>query len=173
MSTTITTRVHVKAGREVTFDHLIAFETYPEFIKSLHTVERDPERRERVEFRWTGAGSERTHRVDVDYDRPNTTVYWNGLDGQDYWGIAEVTELNASRSAVTIRLELVPTSTLDQLTSQLGVLRSRIEHRLHEFAGYVEEQTGRRPPPGTKDHRSPSEKLFDTVFPTDETTRGR
>lgn len=173
MSTTITTRVHVKAGREATFDHLIAFETYPEFLKSLHSVGRDPEQQERVEFRWAAAGSERTHRVDVEYDRPNTMVYWHGVDGRDHSGIAEIRELNASRSALTIRLELVPEGKLDQLTSQSGVLRSQIERRLHEFAGYVEEQTGRRPPPGAKDHRSPSEKLFDTVFPTDETTRGR
>lgn len=173
MSTTITTRVHVKAARETTFDHLIAFEEYPEFIKRIHTVERASDNEQRVEFGWAVAGSQRTHRVDVEYDRPNTTVYWHGLDGRDQSGIAQVHELNSRRSAVTIRIELVPEGAVGHVAAQTGVLRSQIERLLHQFAAYVEEQVGVRPTRDEEDHRSPSEKLFDTVFPTDESNRGR
>ena len=171
--TTLTTRVHVKADRETTFDHLIAFETYPEFIKHLHAVERDPERQQRVDFTLTVAGSERVHRVDVEYDRPNGRVYWNGRDGREHSGVAEITELNARRSALTVNVDVVLTGTLDRASAQTGVLRNQIERQLHQFAAYVEEQAGVRPARGQEGHRSPSEKLFDTVFPTDETTRGR
>lgn len=170
---TTTTSVHVKAGRETTFEHLIAFESYPEFVKPIQRVDRDPASENRLELGWIRAGAERAHRVDVELDGPNTTLYWQSVDGPDHAGSMMVSEVSGERSALTIKVELRPSGPVGQVSSATGALRGRLEHHLHEFAFYVEEQIGRRPLREAADHRAPSEKLFDAVFPTDETTRGR
>lgn len=171
--TILSTRVHVKADRETTFEHLIAFETYPEFAKPIRRVVRDPDRDNRLEFVWVRARSEETHRVDVQLDHSNTTLYWQSVDGTEHAGSMVVTELTDERSAVSVKVDLHPSGPLNQMSSAVGVVQGRFEHHLHEFAAYVEERTGRRPLREAADHRAPSEKLFDAVFPTDETTRGR
>ncbi|PRX50450.1 polyketide cyclase/dehydrase/lipid transport protein [Prauserella shujinwangii] len=166
----ITTHQHVQAPLEQVFEYFVDFERYPEFMKGIRWARRDESHEGAVRFRYGLVGIERECSVVAEVDRERHSVSWYGVEGPRHTGTAVWREVHANRCAVALDVQVHPSDLVGVTGSVLGLLRTRIEHDLHRFASYVERETGNRPPEGA-DYRAPSERLFEKVFPIDDTQR--
>lgn len=164
----LTVRQHIRAPLAETFERFVDFERYPEFMKAARAVRPDQENPEALRFTYSVAGIERQYSIVVNVDHDGSTVTWHSVDGPKHTGTAGFREVNPTRCALTLDVELRSSNFVDATGAVLGFVRGRVEHDLQRFATHVEQETGNRPPPGAPDNRAPSEKLFDAVFPTDE-----
>lgn len=167
----LTVRQHVQAPLATTFEYFADFESYSEFMKGVRSVSKDGTHDGVLRFSYGVAGVKRTYSVKIDVDRANHAVSWRSVDGPEQSGTAGFHEVRPDRCALTLDLDLRSGNLVDTTGAVLGFVRNRIEQDLHRFAAYVERETGSRPAPDAPDHRAPSEKLFDAVFPTDERRR--
>lgn len=162
--------VSVMASRATTFEYLIDFERYGEFAKSVREVRRDTDDGGIVYLTYSIAGARRQLTLRTEPVRDEWTLHWQSTEGAEHAGTAILEEVNPSRCALGIRIEH-RSGIADKAGSALGVLRARLERDMNNFANHVEQETGLRPSPDEPDYRAPSEKLFDKVFPTDESTK--
>lgn len=166
-----TVRQHIHAPVARTFEHFVDFERYPEFMKAVSAVAPDEERDPAMRFTYGVAGITRSYSIKLDIDHENHSVRWKSVDGPDHSGSAQFREMRTSECGLVLDIDLRSGNMVDATGAVLGFIRSRIEQDLHRFAAHVEVETGNRPPPDAPDHRAPSERLFDAVFPTDERRR--
>lgn len=151
-----------------TFERFVDFKWYPKSTKTAHSQRPDEDDSNKLRFSYKLAGFERQFPIMVHVDRDSSTVTWRSVDGPEHTGTASFRAVNPQGCTLTLDVELHSSHFLDAMGAVLGFVRNRIEHDLHRFAAHIEQGCGNRPPPDAPDHRAPSEKLFDAVFPTDE-----
>lgn len=166
---TLNLDVHVKAPCSTVFQYLTDFEHYGEWAEAINDVTRDPEDQSLLSLRFSVAGKQHRHTIRVEPDSTAWTMRWVSTSGPDHAGAVALSEVNPQRCAVQVKIEIHTRGIAGAAGTALGVIRNRIDGDLHRFSRHVERQAGRRPPPEA-DIRAPSEKLFDRIFPTDETT---
>ncbi|WP_165777447.1 SRPBCC family protein [Amycolatopsis antarctica] len=164
----IETSTAVRASVADTFARFTDFESYPAFMRSVDQVTRDSAQQDRLRFVYSIGGIPRHYTIDVDSSEEFAEVHWTSVDGPQHTGLARVSAAGEGNSELYIKVDLRPAGIIDSMGDALGLIRSRVQHDMKRFAEYVESGGEAVPGPADADHRAPLERLFDRVFPTDQ-----
>lgn len=142
MTKTFEETITVDVPVETAYETWTAFEEFPRFMTGIEEVSREGPK----QLHWRGkvAGRRKEWDARVVEDAPGQRVAWETVSGADNNGTVQFEDMGGFRTEVTLRMEIEPESTIEDIAAWLGLIENRVEKDLENFKAYVEEP-GREP----------------------------
>ncbi|WP_353828499.1 SRPBCC family protein [Agromyces sp. SYSU T0242] len=141
MSTTLTADIEVDVPVRTAYDQWTQFETFPEFMSGVDSVEQvDP-----TTTHWVVSigGVTREFDADVSDQVPDERVAWHSTTaGTSHRGRVEFRPIGADRSRVEVTMEWEPEGFVERAGAALGLDDRQVEHDLRRFKEFVESRPG-------------------------------
>ncbi|MET8997610.1 SRPBCC family protein [Amycolatopsis sp. NPDC004169] len=177
MADVVRAETDVAASADTTFKWFTDFSHYPRFMRSVEQVFPVDGHPDRFQFVYTLAGIPRRYSIDVTTDPQRRTLDWVSANGPRHRGHAVVNTDGPDSATLTLELELELEELTERIAQALGLITTRARADLRRFAKFVEDVHHAADPAEAKEiadgetsHRTPLQWLFDTVFPTDESS---
>ena len=109
---------------------------FPAFMDDVDTVTKIGDGRHRWVTRI--AGVEREFETKVVDHIPTERIAWTTVDESSHEGEVTFEAVDKTRTLITVCLDLEPTTTIERIADQLGVVRRRLQTSLEDFKPNVE-----------------------------------
>jgi len=165
--TSVSRQVSVRAEWTAAFDVFTEWERFPDFMRSVDNIHRDPADPAVVHWQVSIASVPRTFTTRVEVDREHRIVRWAAEGGLRQHGSAEFVPDGDGRTEVRFALEFEPEGMLEKAGDALGVVAARVRADLDNYVRYVESAGERTDGRGTvadaldlnNPAKTPSERL--------------
>jgi uncharacterized membrane protein len=120
------------------YDQWTQFESYPEFMKDVMSVEQLDD--SMTHWKVSVAGVEREYDAQILEQRPTDVISWRSVTGPQQAGRVSFVPVAQDRTRVTLRLDFEPHGVTENVGETLGVVASSVEGSLDRFKDYIEER---------------------------------
>lgn len=137
MTKTFEESITVDVPVETAYEAWTAFEDFPRFMTGVEEVHREgPET-----LHWQGkvAGRSKEWDARIVEENPGHRVAWESVSGAENNGTVGFEDLGGFRTEVTLRMEIEPETTIEDIAAWLGLIENRVEKDLKNFKAYVED----------------------------------
>lgn len=135
MSTNLAT-IDVDVPIEVAYDQWTILQMFPAFMDGVDTVKKLGAGRHRWAIKI--AGVEREFESQVVEHVPAEKIAWSSTEGTQHEGEVTFEPIDDERTTITVQIDLEPSTVMEHLADQLGVVRRRLQTSLEEFKMNVE-----------------------------------
>ena len=136
MTAKVEKSIDVDVPVRAAYNQWTQFETFPEFMEGVTSVEQLNDTR----LRWTAtiAGREKAWEAEITEQRPDERVAWRSVDGAPNAGVVTFHRLDADRTRVMLQLEAEPEGAVETVGDAVGVFDRRVEGDLRRFKEFIE-----------------------------------
>ena len=136
MTATVEKSIDVDVPVRAAYNQWTQFETFPEFMEGVTSVEQLNDTR----LRWTAtiAGHEKAWEAEITEQRPDERVAWRSVDGAPNAGVVTFHRLDDDRTRVMLQLEAEPEGAVETVGDAVGVFDRRVEGDLRRFKEFIE-----------------------------------
>ena len=112
------------------------FETFPQFMEGVQSVEQLDDRR----LRWQAeiAGKEETWEAEITEQSPDERIAWRSTTGAPNAGVVTFQHISDEQSRVMLQLDYEPQGVVEHAGDMLGLVDRRIEGDLERFKEFIE-----------------------------------
>ncbi|MFI6318839.1 SRPBCC family protein [Nonomuraea sp. NPDC050556] len=165
---TIEYSVDVQVPISATYHQWTRFETFPEFMEGVESVEQQTATR----ATWLAeiAGVKREFTTEITEQTPDRRVAWRTLDRPHHAGAVTFHPVNAATTRVTLQMEYDPEGFVETAGDWLQLVRLRVEGDMRRFKEFMETR-GDAPEgsePHTRSRDSDTAPLPGTGYPTSD-----
>jgi uncharacterized membrane protein len=120
------------------YDQWTQFESYPEFMNDVVSVEQLDD--SMTHWKVSVAGVEREYDAQILEQRPSDVISWRSVSGPQQSGHVSFTPFEQDRTRVTLRLDFEPHGVTENVGETFGVVASSVEGSLERFKDYIEKR---------------------------------
>ena len=130
--------IEVDVPVRTAYDQWTQFETFPQFMEGVESVQQLDDRR--LHWKAKIAGVEREWDAEIVHQEPDDRITWRALDGTTNDGTVSFAALPESteRSRVTLRLDFEPEGIVEKTGDTLNVVEHRAKGDLERFKEFIE-----------------------------------
>ena len=136
MTASVEKSIDVDVPVSTAYNQWTQFETFPEFMEGVTSVEQLNDTR----LRWTAtiAGREKAWEAENTEQLPDERVAWRSVDGAPNAGVVTFHRLDDDRTRVMLQLEAEPEGAVETVGDAVGVFDRRVEGDLRRFKEFIE-----------------------------------
>lgn len=134
---TIEKTIDVDVPIRTAYDQWTQFETFPEFMEGVESVEQLDDTH--VHWKAEIAGIRREWDAEIVDQTPDQRVTWRSTDGTTNAGAVSFTD-NAPGTRVTLRLDFEPEGIVEKVGDSLNLIERRAEGDLERFKSFIEKR---------------------------------
>ena len=129
--------VDVDVPVRVAYDQWTQFETFPQFMEGVESIEQltDTTNRWKVEV----GGATREFTTEITEQEPDMRIAWRTIDGQTgHAGVVTFHHLSDSTTRVNLDMDVEPEGFIEQVGDKLGFVSRRVAGDMKRFKEYIE-----------------------------------
>lgn len=138
MRSTITADVEVDVPISVAYNQWTQFESFPEFMTGIETVDQIDDRN--LHWRVNMGGVEREFDATITEQVPNDHIAWISTDEQMHAGKVSFHRVDDNCTHVDLKLEWEPDSFMEKAGAALKVDKLMAKNDLNKFKKFIEER---------------------------------
>jgi len=133
---TVVESVDVAVPVQTAYNQWTQFEEFPRFMAGVQEVRQLDDKRSH----WVAkiAGVTKEWDAEVVRQEPDTIISWRGFGDADQLGTVMFQRLDATRTRVTLDLEIEPNDAATKLADAVGLVEARIDGDLARFKDFIE-----------------------------------
>lgn len=134
--TTFNETIDVNVPVHVAYDQWTQFESFPRFMEGIDQVVQVDD----TTLDWTAtiAGRAKHWRAKIVEQRPDEIVAWRSIDGARNDGSVRFESLGATRTRITLQIDVDPDGMVETAGTALGVVERQVAGDLVRFRDYIE-----------------------------------
>ncbi|MDT4939005.1 MAG: hypothetical protein QOG80_2676 [Pseudonocardiales bacterium] len=141
--TSVTKSVDVAVPVRKAYDQWTQFETFPQFMGGVESIEQQ----DATHARWKTrvGGVEREFDTEITEQHPDERVAWKSTDGVTHAGVVTFHRLSADETRVTVQLDWTPDGAVETIGALIGADDHQVKADLDRFKDFIEnrsQQTG-------------------------------
>ena len=129
--------VEVNVPIDVAYHRWTQFETWPEFMEAVDTVDQIAPYQ--LHWRVTIAGVSREFDTVITEHVPNQRIAWKTNTGPDHAGVVTFHAVDPTTTRIALQMEFEPEGLLEHIGDKLGFVAKRVETDLANFGRLVED----------------------------------
>jgi len=128
--------VDVNVPVAVAYDQWTQFESFPEFMDGVESVQQLDDRR----LRWTAdvAGKRKQWTAEITDQTPDTRIAWKSIEGAENAGAVRFEPLGPDHSRVTLTIDADPEGVVETIGANTGFLKRQVDEDLKRFKEFIE-----------------------------------
>jgi uncharacterized membrane protein len=132
----ITESVDVQVPVRTAYDQWTQFETFPQFMEGVQSVDQIDD----AHLRWVAevGGKQHAWTAEITEQRPDERVAWKAIEGHHNAGVVTFHRLAEGETRVTVQMDHEADGLKEQLGSALGMDSRRVKGDLERFKELVE-----------------------------------
>ena len=131
--------VDVDVPVRTAYDQWTQFETFPQFMEGVQSIEQLTETRNR----WTVevGGATRTFTTEITEQTPDQRIAWHTIDGETgHGGVVTFHHLAEGKCRVNLDMDVEPDGFIEQLGDKLGFISRRVHGDMERFKTFIEQR---------------------------------
>ncbi len=138
--TQIIEAIDVDVPVDIAYDQWTQFETFPEFLTSVESIDQIDDTHNHWKVRIGGV--EREFDTVITEQHPDERVAWRSTDGTTSTGVVSFHKLSDTTSRVAVQIDWAPEGVVEKVGGLLGFDERSVKKDLEHFKTYIE-RTGR------------------------------
>jgi uncharacterized membrane protein len=128
--------IEVEAPLSTVYNQWTQFESFPEFMEGVKSVEQLDD----TTLRWTGeiAGKQKQWLAKITDQEPDRRIAWRSVEGTNNAGDVRFEPIDERRTRVTVHMVYDPEGPVENVGDALGVLSRRVQGDLERFKKFIE-----------------------------------
>jgi len=126
--------VHVPV--RTAYDQWTQFESFPEFMDGVESVNQLTDKR--VHWKTRIAGVSREFDAEITEQTPDQRIAWRSVEGPDQAGAVTFHQVDDGTTGVMLRLEFDPEGVVEKVGDKLGLVEGRVKGDLERFKEFIE-----------------------------------
>jgi uncharacterized membrane protein len=128
--------IEVDVPVRVAYDQWTQFESFPTFMEGIQRVVQLDDKT----LEWTAsiAGRVKQWRADIVEQQPDALVSWRSTDGAQNDGAVTFEATSASRTRISLQLDVEPEGLVEKAGDALGIVERRVRGDLERFKAFIE-----------------------------------
>jgi carbon monoxide dehydrogenase subunit G len=135
---TVNRTIDVEVPVSVAYNQWTQFESFPEFMKGVESVEQIDETA--LHFSTNVGGVKREFNAQILEQVPDSLVSWASIDGPRNAGTVTFEPLGTDRTRVNVEIEWEPETFTEKAGSLVGIDDMRVSADLDKFKKFIEER---------------------------------
>ena len=137
---TIEHAVEVNVPIRVAYNQWTQFESFPEFMEGVASIEQITDTR----THWITeiAGVKREFDAEITEQHPDERIAWRSTDGKTHAGVVTFHRLGPESARVSLQMEYDPEGFAEKAGDWLNIVQSRVKGDMERFKRYVEARGG-------------------------------
>jgi len=131
--------VDVEVPVRVAYDQWTQFESFPQFMEGVTSVEQISDTRNR----WTVevGGAKRTFVTEISEQTPDQRIAWTTVEGETgHAGVVTFHHLSDTTCRVNLDMDVEPEGFVEQLGDKLGFISRRVHGDMERFKEFIEQR---------------------------------
>ena len=120
------------------YDQWTQFEEFPRFMENVREVRQLDDKR--LLWRAEIGGRDLEWVAEITQQVPDERIGWRSVSGNENAGSVSFYPLGASRTRITLRLDVEPEGAVESAAGKLGVIERRVAADLGRFKEFIEER---------------------------------
>ena len=133
---TIEKSIEVDVPVRTAYDQWTQFETFPQFMEGVESVQQLDDKR--LHWKAEIAGATREWDAEIVDQTPDERITWRSLAGTKNDGTVSFASEDANRTRVTLRLEYEPEGVTEKAGDALKLVDHRVKGDLDRFKKFIE-----------------------------------
>ncbi len=136
MTTTVEESIDVKVPVRTAYDQWTQFETFPQFMEGVESVQQVDD----THLRWEAdiAGVTRQWDAEITEQTPDQRVAWKATQGAENSGVVTFHRIDDGTTRVMLQLEFEPEGAVETAGDALGFVKRRATGDLGRFKEFIE-----------------------------------
>jgi uncharacterized membrane protein len=136
VTTTVEESIDVKVPVRTAYDQWTQFETFPEFMEGVESVQQVDD----THLRWEAdiAGVTRQWDAEITEQTPDQRVAWKATQGAENSGVVTFHRIDDATTRVMLQLEFEPEGAVETAGDALGFVKRRATGDLGRFKEFIE-----------------------------------
>jgi len=128
--------IDVQVPVRTAYDQWTQFETFPQFMEGVETVQQITDTR----LRWVAkiGGMRREWDAEITEQRPDQRVAWKSVTGARNAGVVTFHRIDDGSTRVQLDMDIDPDGMVENAGEKLGFIERRLEGDLERFKEYIE-----------------------------------
>ena len=129
--------IDVDAPVNTVYNQWTQFETFPEFLSFVESIQQIDD--SRLHWKVRIGGAEREFDAEITEQHPDERVAWRSVGGEaKHAGVVTFHKLNATSSRITVQLDWDPQGFVETAGAALGVDDRSVKKDLERFKEFIE-----------------------------------
>jgi uncharacterized membrane protein len=128
--------IEVEAPLSTVYNQWTQFEEFPRFMAGVQEVRQLDDKR----LHWVAkiAGVTKEWDAEIVRQEPDRLISWRGFGDADQMGTVIFQRLDATRTRMTLDLEIEPKDAATKLADAIGLIEARVDGDLARFKDFIE-----------------------------------
>lgn len=128
--------IDVRVPVRTAYDQWTQFETFPQFMEGVETVQQVTDTR----LHWVAkiGGMRREWDAEITEQRPDQRVAWKSVTGARNAGVVTFHRIDDGSTRVQLDMDIDPDGLVENAGDKLGFIERRLEGDLKRFKEYIE-----------------------------------
>jgi uncharacterized membrane protein len=128
--------IDVRVPVRTVYDQWTQFETFPQFMEGVETVQQVTDTR----LHWVAkiGGMRREWDAEITEQRPDQRVAWKSVSGARNAGVVTFHRIDEGSTRVQLDMDIDPDGMVENAGDKLGFIERRLEGDLKRFKDYIE-----------------------------------
>ena len=135
--TSVTESIDVEVPIGKAYNQWTQFETFPEFMSGVESIEQLDDRR--LHWKISIAGVEREFDAEITEQHPDERVAWKSTDGTTHAGVVTFHKIDTNRTKVTVQLEWAPEGLVEKAGAAFNADDMQVSRDLSRFKKFIEQ----------------------------------
>jgi uncharacterized membrane protein len=131
--------VDVDVPVRTAYDQWTQFETFPQFMEGVESIEQITDTRNR----WTVevGGAKRTFVTEISEQSPDQRIAWTTVEGETgHAGVVTFHHLAEGKCRVNLDMDVEPEGFIEQIGDKLGFISRRVKGDMERFKTFIEQR---------------------------------
>lgn len=128
--------IEVGTPVSVAYNQWTQFESFPQFMEGVKSVEQLDDKR--LKWRAEIGGAEREWTADIIEQLPDERIAWRSTSGKQNDGVVTFTPLGPDKTRIELRIDYDPEGITENVGQALGVVDARVRGDLERFKKFIE-----------------------------------
>ncbi len=131
-------RIEVEVPVRTAYDQWTQFESFPEFMKGVKSVEQIDDRH----LHWVAeiGGKREEWDAEITHQEPDSRIAWTSTSGTRNAGAVKFNPLGPSRTEITLQMMDEPSGAVEKAGDALGFTGRQVKEDLENFKKFIESQ---------------------------------
>ncbi|MEZ0239927.1 MAG: SRPBCC family protein [Chloroflexota bacterium] len=128
--------IDVNVPVRVAYDQWTQFESFPEFMDGVESVQQLDDKT----LRWTAevAGKRKQWTAEITDQTPDTRIAWKSIEGAENAGAVLFEPLGPDHTRATLTIDADPEGVVETIGANAGFLKRQVDEDLKRFKEFIE-----------------------------------